>query len=136
MPIISNLFKGVGAGIGAASEAIADRKEKKAAKERGVSPNPAAGEEGEGSGLSVPPVQRRPSSEKKGHLEGEEGDGDDSSSIGSSDLDHDQAEWALAAAAEELSQPPPSYEEAAATTPASAEDVAKGFINEHKLAPT
>jgi hypothetical protein len=134
MPIINRLIKGVGAGIGAASEAIADHKEKKAARGRGVSPNPAAQHEtGESSRLAAPTLHARHSSEKKGHSEGEEDD--DSSSISSSDLDNDKAEWALDEAAEELDQPPPSYEEAAAT-PASDQDVAKAFLYKHKLTNT
>ncbi|KIW70034.1 hypothetical protein PV04_02345 [Phialophora macrospora] len=134
MPIISRLVKGVGAGIGAASEAIADRKEKKAARERGVSPNPAGQHEtGQSSRLAAPTLHSRHSSEKKVHSEGEEDD--DSSSIGSSDLDNDDAEWALDEAAEELDQPPPSYEEAAAT-PASDQDIANAFLNKHKLTNT
>lgn len=135
MPIISRLIKGVGAGIGAASEAIADHKEKKAAKERGVSPNPAGQyETGESSHLGPPAVERRPSSEKKGHHEDD--DDDDSSSIDSSDLGNDKAEWALDEAAEELNRPPPSYEQATVETPASEEEVARAFMNQHKLTPT
>ncbi|OAP64245.1 hypothetical protein AYL99_00217 [Fonsecaea erecta] len=136
MPIISKLVKGIGAGIGAASEAIADHKEKKAARERGVSPNPLGeNETGESSRSTFEPGAHGSHSEdKKTHAHGDKDD--DSSSVGSSDLDNDAAEWALDEAAEELDQPPPTYEQAAATSPASDEEVAKAFLNEHKIAPT
>ncbi|ETI19651.1 hypothetical protein G647_08663 [Cladophialophora carrionii CBS 160.54] len=134
MPIISRLVKGVGAGIGAASEAIADHREKKAARERGVSPIPAVQHEtGESSHLAAPTLHPPHSSEKKSRSDGE--DDDDSSSISSSDLANDNAEWALDEAAEELEQPPPSYEEAAAT-PASDQDVARAFVDKHRFTPS
>ena len=139
MPIISRLIKGVGAGIGAASEAISDHKEKKAAKERGVSPNPAAQtEHGESSHLGVPDTHRSRSfsSDRKDHSEGGDDDDDDSSVSSSDLLDNDDANWALDEAAEELNQPPPSYEQAAAATPASEDEVARAFLNEHKITST
>ncbi|EXJ61733.1 hypothetical protein A1O7_02162 [Cladophialophora yegresii CBS 114405] len=130
MPIISRLTKGVGAAIGAASEVIADHK-KKAARERGVSPNPAVQHEtGESSRLTAPTLPTGHSSEKKSPSDAEEDD--DSSSISSSALANDNAEWALDEAAEELEQPPPSYEEAAAP-PASDQDVARAFVDTHQL---
>ncbi|KIW88505.1 uncharacterized protein Z519_11074 [Cladophialophora bantiana CBS 173.52] len=139
MPIISRLVKGIGAGIGAASEAIADHKEKKAARERGISPNPLGeSEAGESSRFRTNPgANTSHFGEKKSHTQDDEGaDDDDSSSVSSSDLDNDRAEWALDEAAEELSQPPPTYEQAAATSPASDEEVARAFLHEHKIAPS
>ncbi|KAJ9605964.1 hypothetical protein H2200_009813 [Cladophialophora chaetospira] len=132
MPIISRIVKGVGAGIGAASEAIADHKEKKAAKERGVSPNPATqSETGEGSRTGAPEIHRSRSLDRKDRHEGD----DDDDYTSSSDLDNDEANWALDEAAEELKQPPPSYEEVAAT-PATDESAARAFLKEHQIALT
>ncbi|KIW30966.1 uncharacterized protein PV07_02652 [Cladophialophora immunda] len=136
MPIISRLVKGIGAGIGAASEAIADHKEKKAARERAVSPNPLGeGETGESSRSRVEPGAHTSQSEDKKSHAHDDNDNDDSSSVSSSDLDNDTAEWALDEAAEELEQPPPTYEQAAATSPASDEEVARAFLHQHKVAP-
>lgn len=140
MPIVRKLVKGIGSGIGLASEAIADHKDKKAAKERGVSPHPA-GEIEAGEGSRAIPVAA-PQGDEKGvdqdtkALVGKGEDDSDSSSVSSSDLDNDQAEWALDEAAEELEQPPPSYSEASATSPATAEEIANTFLARHKLTPT
>ncbi|KAK5467550.1 hypothetical protein LTS15_000523 [Exophiala xenobiotica] len=142
MPIISKLVKGVSSGIGLASEAIADHKGKKA-----TTPQPSQVEAGESSAsTTLAPgqypgdnKQRRPSFDKRVSNKGTEDD-DSSESYDSEDLDADQEEWALDAAATELEAPPPSYEEASASaasaTPASAEDVATSFLQSHKLAPT
>ncbi|OAL33241.1 hypothetical protein AYO20_07558 [Fonsecaea nubica] len=137
MPIISRLVKGIGAGIGAASEAIADHKEKKAARERGVSPNPPGENQvGESSRSRFESgAQSGHSEDKKSHAHAHDDNDDDSSSISSSDLDNDTAEWALDEVAEELDQPPPTYDEAAATSPASDEEVARAFLHQHKIVP-
>lgn len=140
MPIIRKLVKSIGGGIGLASEAIADHKEKQAGKERGVSPHPSSDvEPGESSRSALPNTGgNAPVEEKRGlgEKEKEEEDDSDSSSISSSDLDNDQAEWALDEAAAELDQPPPSYDEASAATPISAEAVADSFLNTHKVIPS
>ncbi|KIW56048.1 hypothetical protein PV05_04745 [Exophiala xenobiotica] len=140
MPIISRLVKGVGAGIGLASEAIADHKGKKTA-----SSQPSHVEAGESSGSTTlapgypeDSKQRRRSFDKRASDKGT-ADDDDSEGYDSEDLDADQEEWALDAAATELEAPPPSYEEASASasaTPASADEVATSFLQSHKLAPT
>ncbi|KIX92713.1 uncharacterized protein Z520_11565 [Fonsecaea multimorphosa CBS 102226] len=138
MPIVSRLVKGIGAGIGAASEAIADHKEKKAARERGLSPNPLGeSETGESSrgGVGSGAHTSYPEDKKSHAAHGDEDD--DASSVSSSDLDNDTAEWALDDAAEELNnQPPPTYEQAAAANPVSDEEVARAFLNQHKIVPT
>lgn len=135
MPIISRLVKGVSSGIGLATEAVADRKDKKSAREGSVSPNPQSRlEAGEGSRSTrgAPRYddddREYPADEKHA---GHEDEDDDSSE---DDLNTDRAEWALDEAAEELA--PPSYDEASSGTPASAEEVANSFLRSHRLAPT
>lgn len=129
MPILRGVVKGIGAGIGLAAEAIADHKEKKAGKEGRASPqSPAHLEPGEGS-RSI----SRSRDEKTDEHDS------DSSSISSSDLGNDKAEWALDEAAELLEEPPPTYSEASTSTspstPFSAEEVANTFLSTHQVAP-
>src|SRR5271163_4840071 len=96
---INLVVKGIGSTIGLASEAIADRKEKKAAAQgRAVSPNPprAVSPNPRARSTSPYPPEKSKSNE----------DGSDSSD---DDLDNDQAEWALDDAAAELA--PPAYSE-------------------------
>jgi hypothetical protein len=131
MPLIRRLIKGVGAGIGAASEAIADHKEKKAAKERELADPTTQSSEGLAPGSGThPSTHRSYSTEKKHH------DDDDTDSIDSSDLDDTRAQWALDEVAEDLAAPPPGYEEATSSTPASEQDVTRAFLANHKLTVT
>lgn len=153
MPIIRKLVRTLNSGIGLATEAVADHKEKKAAKEGGVSTQaPTEIEAGE-SATSPPSLTPTPSyvSDKKRPAEkgglvpgsrevgarGAEDHEDSDSSTASSEyeLDTDRAEWALDDAAAELERPPPSYEEASAAGSVSAEEVASDFLQAHQIAP-
>lgn len=119
MPIISKVIKGVGAGIGMASEAVADRKEKKAAKDRGVSPYPAeASKSREGS-----------HKDKKTSPD----DDSDSSSSDESDLESDRAVWALDEAAQDLEVQPPRYDELDGTTSLGPDEIASSFLQAHQI---
>ncbi|KIX07771.1 uncharacterized protein Z518_02425 [Rhinocladiella mackenziei CBS 650.93] len=135
MPIIKMLVKGIGSGIGLASEAVADYKERKAARERGVSPHPRSEVDiGESSRSNAD--EKGPAEEKSdlGKKAAEDDDDSDSSSVSTSDLDNDKAEWALDEAAAELDSPPPSYSEASAQSPlASPEEVVNAFLHNHKV---
>lgn len=126
MPIISRVIKGVGAGIGMASEAIADHKEKKATKDRAVSPHPP---EGSLLGEISTDEKMKPLGKEmtKGNHES------DSSSSDDSDLETDRAEWALDQAAQELEEPLPTYDESTATTSDSPDEIAKSFLQTVKL---
>ncbi|KAL6252929.1 hypothetical protein RBB50_000648 [Rhinocladiella similis] len=135
MPIIGKLVKGVSSGIGLASEAIADRKEKKAAKEKvTTSSDPQqsleVGESSRGTGVS-----RQHSSDSRAPVLGDDKKSfskDDSDSSSEDELDTDRAEWALDDAAAELEEAPSSYE-ASTGTPSSAEEVANTFVQNHNL---
>ncbi|KIW18790.1 hypothetical protein PV08_03079 [Exophiala spinifera] len=118
MPIITKLVKGVSSGIGLASEAIADRKEKKAARESATTSSH------EQQSLEVGESSR--GGRKSFSKDDSESDSEDD------ELDTDRAEWALDEAAAELEEPPPSYE-ASAGTPSSADDVATAFVQNHNL---
>ena len=124
MPILSRVIKGVGAGIGMASEAIADRKDKKTAKERGVSPHPPEGS----TSREISTDDNHEASRKR-----IEKNHDSDSDSDESNLETDHAEWALDEAAQELEQGLPTYEEAAASTPFSADEAANSFLQSHKL---
>lgn len=128
MPIISRVIKGVGAGIGMASEAIADRKEKKATQNRGVSPHPPEGS-----------MSREISTDEQKTPVGKETSKEEYDSDSSSDdefnLGTDRAEWALDDAAQELEEPLPTYDESTAMDSVSAEEVANSFLQAHKLSP-
>jgi hypothetical protein len=117
---INLVVKGIGATIGLASEAIADRKEKKAAaQERAVSPNPqrAVSPNPRARSTSPYPPEKSKSNE----------DGSDSSD---DDLDNDQAEWALDDAAAELA--PPAYsEELKDVPPRPVDDLVQSFNLRH-----
>ncbi|KAJ9614765.1 hypothetical protein H2204_014463 [Knufia peltigerae] len=139
MPIISKLVKGVSSGIGLASEAIADHKEKKAAKQSTAS-SPSDSQQqslevGESSG-GTRGVSRQTSSDSRSQVLGDDKKSpstrDDSDSSSEDELDTDRAEWALDDAAAELEEAPPSYE-ASTGTPSSAEDVANTFAEKHNL---
>ncbi|EXJ87459.1 hypothetical protein A1O3_04419 [Capronia epimyces CBS 606.96] len=139
MPLLQRVVKGIGSGIGLASEAIADHKEKKVAKEPGASPLRSAQlEAGEGSrSISRSAEAGRGEKERVGGEDGDyesDSDSDSSLDMDSSDLDNDKAEWALDDAAQQLEAPPPTYDEASSSSPASADELASAFLNTHQVA--
>lgn len=119
MPIISKVIKGVGAGIGMATEAVADRKEKKAAKERGVSPHPPAASQSQA--ISYDDTRPAPDYDS------------DSSSTDEDDLESDRAAWALDDAAQDLQEQPPTYDESNATGSLGPDQIAQSFLQTHQF---
>ncbi|KAL2428750.1 Burnettramic acids biosynthesis cluster protein E [Exophiala dermatitidis] len=130
MPLITGLVKGIGSGIGLAAEAIADHKERKQAKERGVSPNTPGDSPGSEQSYSSSGDLYGPDTEKRGRQPREAEDNPESPYY----LQDDKAEWALDEAAADL--PPPSYDDSASSTPVSADEAARAFLNNHDVAPT
>jgi len=120
MPIISRVIKGVGAGIGMAHEAVADHKEKKAAKNRGTSPHPP----GASTDDKTQPLGKEKSNDDHDYS---------SSSSDESDLETDRAEWALDEAVQELEESLPTYNESTAAASASPEEVANSFLESLQL---
>ena len=115
------VVKGIGSGIGLASEAMADRKERKAGREgRSPSPNPLAVSQSRDARSRSPNPLSQTSSKDKNGL-------DESSS--SSD-DDDETEWALDDAAREVASPP-AYDEIDEDTPVDPATIAKQFIKNH-----
>lgn len=107
---MNRLVKGIGSGIGLAAEAIAHNKEKKnLERERSKSPNPQAR-----STSPYPP--------EKHSVDDEDHDDEDSD-----DLQGDEEDWALDAAAGEL-EPPPSYDE---LKDVPADDAVASFMEKH-----
>jgi hypothetical protein len=110
------VVKGIGSGIGLASEAIADRKERKA-REAGRSPSPnplAAPTSREDRSRSPNPLARK-----------------DSSSSSSSGED-DEVAWTLDEAGRDVTSPP-TYEESANDSPVDEATIATRFIQSHNL---
>jgi hypothetical protein len=108
------LVKGIGSGIGLASEAIAHHKEKKTLeKQRTTSPNPQAR-----STSPYPPEE--PSAGN------DENDSDESD-----DFEGDEKEWALDAAAGELEAPPPPYGELSDVPPQPVDEMVSSFMENH-----
>ena len=92
MPIISRIVKGIGSGIGLASEAIAHSKEKKAAQEAGTaSPHTASRTQS-----PFPAADRQASTSST-----------ESDDLTSEDFERDDQDWALDEAAAKLEPPPP-----------------------------
>ncbi|EXJ83678.1 hypothetical protein A1O1_07302 [Capronia coronata CBS 617.96] len=145
MPILQKVVKGIGSGIGLASEAIADHKDRKATQTQAVSPRPSGGEGSASTSRTAarhdvyPEEKRGRKGERERGLDGKHDSDSDSSSVSTSDLDNDRAEWALDEAAQQFEQPPPSYRETEASSsspngPASAEEFATAFLRTHKVA--
>src|SRR5947199_4551441 len=110
---MGRLVKGIGAGIGLAAETIAHHKEKRQLeKESSKSPNPQA-----------QPTSPHPP-EKHAVDDEDHDDGD------SDDIQGDEEEWALDAAAGELDAPP-SYDELRDTPPPTADEAFASFMEKH-----
>ena len=113
---MNRLVKGIGSGIGLAAEAIAHNKEKKNLERgRSKSPNP------QGRPTSPYPPEK--------HSVGDEDHDDEDSD----DLQGDEEEWALDAAAGELDAPP-SYDEVGDVPPPPVDEVFASFMEKHPSA--
>jgi len=113
MPIISKLAKGIGSGIGLASEAIAHHKEKsRLEKDETLSPDPDG---------------RSRSRSRSPHPPGKHDDSD------SDDLEPEEEDWALDDAATELTSPPPyeSSELKGGASPKQVDEIVRSFLEHH-----
>ena|SRR2546423_656931 len=115
---MGRLVKGIGSGIGLAAEAIAHHKEKRQLeRERPKSPIPQA----------RPTLPHPP---EKHAVDDEDQDDDDDDDDDSDDIQGDEEEWALDAAAGELDAPP-SYDELRDTPPPTADEAFASFMEKH-----
>ena len=105
--------KGIASGVGLASEAIADHKEKKEIKGRSPSPHPL------GTTLSNEKSEKR-------YLD------EDSSSDSEDD---DEAEWQLDDAAQDFSAPP-TYDQIEKDQVVDPDSIAKSFLKAHQISST
>ncbi len=123
---MNRLVKGIGSGIGLASEAIAQSKEKKRLeKERATSSNPRARSASPNpQARSIAPYP----DDKKMHGEEEEDDDDEDSD--GDDIEQDEEAWALDDAAGELTSPP-AYEELNKLPPELVNEVVESFMRSH-----
>ena len=117
------VVKGIGSGIGLASEAVADHKERKAQREgRSPSPNPlGAPRSREGRSPSLNPLSAPHSKDEKS-LEDSSSDTEDD----------DEVEWALDDAARDVTSPP-AYEDIKDDTPVDPSMVAHTFLENHHM---
>ena len=122
------VVKGIGSGIGLASEAMADRKERKAQEgARSPSDDPLTVPQSRGDrSRSRSP---NPLSASRSRDKARAADDDDSSS--DSD-DEDEVNWALDDAAREVTSPP-AYEDIGGDTPVDSAMVAHNFLENHHI---